>query len=179
MPSPRMQAVGAVIDGVLHVVGGYAMYWDDGDEDGRVYPGSVISSYDIAADTWSERTPTGKVDEWSTHHEVVTAVAKDGTMYMISKESNHCRDKRTIHLHIFNPKTFNISRGPDLPSNQGTIYGGLRAGLFQGKVTVVGLSCDNSCYVLDEDQNSWRLMPPAEGAKHWICPMTSVATVYK
>lgn len=182
MPKPRQGAVGTVIDGVLHVVGGFHSDWEEGDEDGRVYDGSVIYSYDVAANAWSEQTPTGDVVEWNTTHDVITAVAKDGKMYVLSNETvfgpGHDY-KTTMHFHIFNPAMFTFTRGPDLPANQATAYGGLSIGLFHGEVNAVGGFRDQSCFVLDETHNRWHSVPPAADAEHHVCPMTSVATVYK
>ncbi|EOD21099.1 hypothetical protein EMIHUDRAFT_117388 [Emiliania huxleyi CCMP1516] len=182
MPAPRQGAVGAVIDGVLHVLGGFAEDWEGGDEDGRVYDGAIVYSYDVAANTWKERAPSGRhVVQWSTYHDVISAVAKGGKMYLLSKETAFTANSysTTIHLYIFDPATFTFTRGPDLPSNRSTGYGGVRLGVFNGEVTAVGLFRDQGCYVLDECREHWNAVTPAEGATHFVCPMTSVATVYK
>lgn len=176
MPRPRVAAVGAVVNGTLHVMGGFDLDWgresdDDGrlyDEYGRLYDGDIIFSYDIEADAWTERTPTGG-EAFRGDHEVTSAVAKDGKVYVIAK----------TRFYLFDPLTFTLTRGPDLPSTTFVNYGGLRLGVFHGAVMAVGQG--KGGFVLDEDQSdhSWRPMVPGEGDSWHICPMTNVATVYK
>jgi len=119
MPTPRYEAGGAMIDGMLYVVGGL---------DSSNFPTTVVEAYDAKTNTWSSRStlPTARAG--------LVVVAVDGVLYAIGGFRPAFSNTNYDTVEAYDPKTNTWTTKTPMPTARCC----MAAGVINGVIYIAG-----------------------------------------
>jgi N-acetylneuraminic acid mutarotase len=114
MPTPRYEAGGTVIDGVLYVVGGL---------DSSNSPTSVVEAYDVKTNKWSSKAPL------PTARAGLVVAAVDGLLYAIGGFRPAFSNTNYDTVEAYDPKSNRWTTKSSMPTARCCMAAGVRKGL--------------------------------------------------
>lgn len=162
MPTPRMAAGAAALDGKIYVVGGV---------DAFARTIATVEAFDIAKNEWSTVAPLPTAVQHA-------AVASDGARLFVFGGFEGLALAPVDRTYVFNPKTGKWAKGADLPKAIGAAAVAI---LPDGVHLIGGLGVGRSVqdhYVYQPDGDRWRTADPITSGRDHLAAATIGDVIY-
>ncbi|MCC5863792.1 MAG: hypothetical protein JJU31_01605 [Wenzhouxiangella sp.] len=168
MPTPRGSIAIALVDGLIHTIGGTVMHKDHVHEHDNPAAGDDRSVgthevYDPATDSWSRRAPMPTARN---HH---GAAVVDGRIHVLAGRVGR-EFEMTTH-EIYDPASDSWSEGPPLPTGRSGVATVERQGriyVFGGETFTAPARTFDEAEAFDPATGEWEQLPPVPTARHGL-----------